>query len=153
MLERQPKQTGGVAMKLKARVIEKPEVPISLAEAGIDKNLAHCARRAAIENHGRFRRLRSSLSLQEGADAKTERHRKQRWRALRRGFTNPAGYIRVATALLCIKAKLESGEKNARRTQETLKDCATVADLRVPLARWPQAATMARRSSADIHCL
>jgi hypothetical protein len=47
MMAAQPKQTGGDAAKLKARVIEKPEVPIALKEAGIDKNLANRARKAA----------------------------------------------------------------------------------------------------------
>ena len=45
---------------------------------------------AIFEAHGR--RARFNLPLQEGKDAKAERSRKQRWRAL----------------LLCIKAKLES---------------------------------------------
>jgi hypothetical protein len=53
-----------------------------------------------FEVHGR--RLWFNLPLQEGADAKGERLRKQRWRAL----------------LLCIKAKLESVASNIETFEE-----------------------------------
>lgn len=46
MMKEQPKATGGDAMR--ARVFKKPEVaPATLAETGIDKNLADRARKAA----------------------------------------------------------------------------------------------------------
>jgi hypothetical protein len=54
MMKAQPKQTGGHAMKVKARVVEKSEVPISLTDAGIDKNLAHESRTLASLSPERF---------------------------------------------------------------------------------------------------
>jgi hypothetical protein len=47
-------------MKLKARVIKKPEVPISLRDAGIDKNLADRARKATAAIASRYRKPKTA---------------------------------------------------------------------------------------------
>jgi hypothetical protein len=65
MMAVQPKQTGGDAMKLRTRVAEKPEViPITLADAGIDKtlhtpraNLPICQKIQSLPNVGRYANL------------------------------------------------------------------------------------------------
>jgi len=81
----------------------KAEIEQTLTRYGADRFAYVVEPKGAVvifEAHGR--RLRFNLPLQEGTDAKAERSRKQRWRAL----------------LLCIKAKLESVASNIETFEE-----------------------------------